>query len=69
MAGALSHVKNVTIADFTGTFTGFNSQGSSTTIAATDIVRPSDWMSAHNQFLTLTGNTNVQSTASGTNAR
>jgi hypothetical protein len=67
MVGALSHVKNVTIADFTGTFTGFNSQGSTTTINATDIVRPTDWVSAHNAFLTLSGNTAGQSTMSGTN--
>lgn len=57
MVGALSHVKSNTIADFTGTFTGFNSQGSTTTIAATDIVRPSDWNSAHYQFGTISGNT------------
>jgi hypothetical protein len=67
MVGALSHVKSDTIADFTGTFTGFNSQGSTTTIAATDIVRPSDWNSAHNATLTLTGNTLGVSTVSGTN--
>lgn len=64
---AVSHVKSDTIADFTGTFTGFNSQGSTTTIAATDVVRPSDWNSAHNQFYTLSGNTTNASTASGTN--
>lgn len=64
---AVSHVKSDTIADFTGTITGFNSQGSTTTIAATDLVRPADWNSAHNQFYTLTGNTTGNSTASGTN--
>jgi hypothetical protein len=64
---AVSHIKSDTIADFTGTFTGFNSQGSTTTIAATDVVLPSDWNSAHNQFYTLTGNTVGNSTASGTN--
>ncbi len=64
---AVSHVKSDTIADFTGTITGFNSQGSTTTIVATDLVRPSDWNSAHNQFYTLAGNTNNASTASGTN--
>jgi len=64
---AVSHVKSDTIADFTGTITGFNSQGSTTTIAATDLVRPSDWNSAHNQFYTLSGNTTNASTASGTN--
>jgi len=64
---AVSHIKSDTIADFTGTFTGFNSQGSTTTIAATDLVRPSDWNSVHNQFYTLSGNTSNASTASGTN--
>jgi hypothetical protein len=63
---AVSHVKSDTIADFTGTFTGFNSEGSTTTIAATDVIRPSDWNSVHNQFYTLTGNTTGNSTASGT---
>lgn len=65
--GALSHVKSDTIADFTGTITGFNSQGSTTTIAATDLVRPVDWNSAHNFFQTISGNTSGTSTASGTN--
>lgn len=45
------HVKSITIAD------GTNS----------DIVRPSDWLSGHNQFVTLGGNTAGQSTISGTN--
>lgn len=64
---AVSHIKNNAAADFTGTVTGFNSQGSTQTLAATNLVRPSDWNSAHNQFFTLTGNTNNASTASGTN--
>lgn len=64
---AVSHAFSNAIADFTGTFTGFNSQGSTTTIIATNIVRPSDWNSAHNQLYTLTGNTTGNSTASGTN--
>lgn len=64
---AFSHVKSDTIADFTGTITGFNSQGSTTTIAATNLVRPSDWNSAHNFFQTISGNTSGTSTASGTN--
>lgn len=34
---------------------------------ATSVVRPSDWNSAHNQFVTLSGNTAGQSTVSGTN--
>lgn len=64
---AVSHVKSVTIPDFTGTVTAFNSQGSTVTVAASDLARPSDWNSAHNQFWTLTGNTTNGSTASGTN--
>jgi hypothetical protein len=66
---AISHVKSDTIADFTSAqVTVFNSQGSTTTVAATDLVRPSDWNSAHNQYVTISGaNTAGQSTASGTN--
>jgi hypothetical protein len=64
---AVSHVKSNVIADFTGTVTVFNSQGSTATANATDVVRPSDWNSAHNQFVTISGNTAGQSTASGTN--
>jgi len=64
---AVSHVYSNTAADFTGTITGFNSQGSTVTIAATNLVRPSDWNSAHNQYFTLSGNTNNSSVVSGTN--
>lgn len=64
---AVSHVKSNSILDFTGTVTVLNSQGSTTTANATDLVRPVDWNSAHNQFYTLSGNTNNASTASGTN--
>jgi hypothetical protein len=64
---ALYHVKNNTIGDMTGTVTVFNSQGSTTTANATDLVRPGDWNSAHSQVITLAGNTAGASTASGTN--
>lgn len=64
---SISHVKSNTIADFTGTVTVFNSVGGTATRNATDLVRPSDWNSVHNQFYTITGNTNNASTASGTN--
>lgn len=66
---AFSHVKSDTIGDFTGTVTQFNSQGSTTTVAATDLVRPSDWNSAHNFFQTIGGLTwsSLNSTGSGTN--
>lgn len=64
---AVSHVKSNTIGDFTGTVTVLNSQGSTTTAAATNLVRPGDWNSAHNFYQTITGATAGQSTASGTN--
>lgn len=64
---ALSHVKSNSIGDFTGTVTVFNSQGSTQTANATDLVRPGDWNSAHNFFQTISGNTFGSSTASGTN--
>lgn len=48
---ALYHVYSQTVADGT----------------ATSVVRPSDWNSAHNQQITLAGNTAGQSTVSGTN--
>jgi hypothetical protein len=62
---AVSHIKSVTIADFTGTVTVFNSLGSTVTANATDIVRPSDWDSVHNYNLTITGNTSGSSTIGG----
>ena len=62
---ALYHVKSNTVADFTGTVTGFNSQGSTTTLAATNLVRPGDWNSAHMMAGTISGNTSGQSTYSG----
>jgi hypothetical protein len=48
---SLYHAYNQTVADGT----------------ATSVVRPSDWNSAHNQQITLAGNTAGQSTVSGTN--
>lgn len=48
---ALYHAYNQTVGDGT----------------ATSVVRPSDWNSGHNQFVTLSGNTAGQSTISGTN--
>lgn len=64
---AIVHPKSVTIGDFTGTVTVFGSTGGTETIAATNLVRPSDWNSGHNQLYTLSGNTTNASTASGTN--
>ena len=63
---AISHIKSNTIGDFTGTVTVFDSLGSTVTAAATDLVRPSDWNSAHNLFYTLAGNTAGSSAVSGT---
>lgn len=67
--GALSHVKSNSLGDFTGTVTVFNSQGSTATAAATALVRPLDWNSAHNVYQTISGNQTGGdgSTASGTN--
>lgn len=48
---ALYHAYSQTVADGT----------------ATSVVRPSDWNSGHNQFVTISGNTAGQSTISGTN--
>jgi hypothetical protein len=63
---ALSHVKSNAVADAAGVATVW--WGASTqTINATDLVRPSDWNSAHNETFALSGNTNNASTASGTN--
>jgi hypothetical protein len=64
---AVSHVKSNTIADWAGTVTVGNSTGGTQTVNATDLVRPGDWNSAHNQYYTLAGNTNNASTVSGTN--
>jgi hypothetical protein len=64
---AISHVKSNVIADFTGTITGYNSQGSTTTIAATDLVRPVDWNSYHNQAISVSGITEGTSSHAATN--
>jgi hypothetical protein len=66
---AVSHVLSSPAGNWTGTVTVFNSQGSTTTVAATALVRPQDWNSAHNQFYSLFGNTSLSSTASGTNVQ
>ena len=64
---AISHVKSNTIPDWSGTVTIGNSTGGTQTANASDLIRPSDWNSVHNQYYTLSGNTNNASTASGTN--
>lgn len=64
---ALSHIFSSPVADFTGTVTVFDSNGQTATTNATALVRPSNWNSVHNEFYTITGNTNNASTISGTN--
>ena len=64
---AVLHAYSNAVADFTGTITGFDSRASTITIAATNLVRPVDWNSGHNQLYTLAGNTNNASTGSGSN--
>ena len=64
---AISHIKSNAVADFTGTVTVFNSLGVTATTNATALVRPSDWNSVHNQYMTIAGNTAGASTLSGTN--
>lgn len=63
---SILHVKSDTLADFTGTVTLFNSVGSTITGNATDLVRPSDWNSAHSLAFGLGGNTSNASTFGGT---
>ena len=47
MSFQLVHAKSNIVADFTGTATVLNSAGATTTVLATDLVRPSDWNSSH----------------------
>lgn len=61
------HVLSSPVADVTGTVTVFDASASTKTEAASNIVRPSDWNSAHRQIVTLSGNTAGQSVVSGTN--
>jgi len=46
---AIGHAKSNTIADFANTVTVYDSQGSTGTMAATNLVRPGDWKLAHVQ--------------------
>ena len=55
MPATISHAKSDTIADFTGTITVNNSSGGTLTILATNIVRPSDWNSNHQNTLSVAG--------------
>ncbi|NBW20426.1 MAG: hypothetical protein EBR82_71905, partial [Caulobacteraceae bacterium] len=63
---AVSHVYSNLVPDATGTMSvwfGATTQ----TVAASDVVKPSDWNSAHNQVVTLAGNTAGVSVVTGTN--
>lgn len=63
---AIQHAFSNAQSNATGTLTVWNG-GSTASVAATDVVRPQDWNSAHNQLYTLSGNTSNASTASGSN--
>ena len=66
---SIVHAKSNTVGDFTGTVTVYNSAGSTVTANATDLVRPSDWNSAHSLVYALGGNTAGSSQLSGTDIR
>jgi hypothetical protein len=63
----VQHVFSSPFAEDTGTVTVFNSAGVSVTEPATSLIGANEWNSAHNQTITLTGNTAGSSTVSGTN--
>jgi hypothetical protein len=66
---AIGHTKSLTMGDAAGTVTFWNGATTSS-VAATDIVRPGDWNSAHGFTQTISGaagNTYGTSTAAGTN--
>jgi hypothetical protein len=66
---AIGHTKSITIPDATGTVTNWNG-ATTATVAATNIVRPSDWNSAHGFTQTISGaagNTFGTSTFAGSN--
>lgn len=55
MPMTVSHAKSVTVPDWSGTVTVANSTGGTTTAAASDLARPSDWNSGHQVTFSLTG--------------
>lgn len=55
MPGSVYHVLTSPVADVTGTVTVFDSAGGTKTEAASNIVRPSDWNSAHNVTFNAVG--------------
>lgn len=62
---AISHAFSNTIADATGTVTVWNG-ATTASVAATAIVRPSDWNSVHNMQFNVAGNTTNATSVSGT---
>lgn len=62
---AITHAFSNAQADATGTVTVWNG-ASTSSVVATNMVRPSDWNSAHVMAFSVTGNTTSGSTASGT---
>ena len=62
----VQHAKQDTRGVISGTLTVFNSQGSSITRAASDLVGPTDWNSGHAEALTISGNTAGDASSVGT---
>jgi hypothetical protein len=60
---AVSHAKQDPRGNVTGTLTVFNSQGSTASAAATDLIQAMDWNSRHQQYMTISGNTGGDSSA------
>jgi hypothetical protein len=63
---AVNHAFSNAVADAAGTMTVWFG-ATTATVAASDVVRPSDWNSAHNQVVTLSGNTAGAAVLTGTN--
>ena len=49
----ISHAKNITLGDWSGTVTVGNSTGGTVTAAASDLARPSDWNSNHQATISI----------------
>jgi trimeric autotransporter adhesin len=63
----IQHSKTLTVPDWAGVVTVFNSQGATTTMNASDAVRPSDWNSGLVEMRSLLGNTVGVGSVSGSN--
>lgn len=55
MPVTVTHAKSQTFADWSGAVTVGNSSGGTTTVQATDLVRPGDWNSSHLATIALAG--------------